>query len=85
MCRCATPPDTQSDESITSRDTDTLTEALLAAWKQAFSKDEEKITAAQKKQKEEYERKHQPKVLKAGTVVLLENTTQKQESLSPSG
>ena len=70
-----TPPE---DESTTSRDTDALIEALLAARKQAFSKAEENITAAQKKQKEEYDRKHQPKVLKVGTVVLLENTMQKK-------
>lgn len=73
-----TPPDTQSDETTTSSDTDVLIEALLAARKEAFSKAEENITAAQKKQKEEYDRKHQPKVLKVGTVVLLENTAQKQ-------
>ena len=51
-----TPPE---DESTTSMDTDALIEALLAARKQAFSKAEENITAAQKKQKEEYDRKHQ--------------------------
>ena len=73
-----TPPDTQLDESTTSRDTDALIEALLAVRKQAFSKAEENITAAQRKQKEEYDRKHQPKVLKVGTEVLLENTMQKQ-------
>ena len=66
------------DESTTSSDTDALIEVLLAARKEAFSKAEENITAAQKKQKEEYDRKHQPKVLKVGTVVLLENTMQKQ-------
>ena len=37
------PPDTQSDESTTSRDTDALIEVLLAARKQAFSKAEEDI------------------------------------------
>ena len=72
-----TPPDTQSDETTTSSNTDALIEALLAARKEAFSKAEENITAAQKKQKEEYDRKHQPKV-QVGTVVLLENTMQKQ-------
>ena len=49
--KAPTPPDTQSDESTTSRDTDALIEALLAARKQAFSKAKENITAAQKKQK----------------------------------
>ena len=53
-----TPPDTQSDESTTSRDTDAFIEMLLAARRQAFSKAEENITAAQKIQKEEYDRKH---------------------------
>ena len=47
--KAPTPPDTQSDESTTSRDTDALIEALLAARKEAFSKAEENITAAQKK------------------------------------
>ena len=51
---------------------------LHAAHKQAFSKAEENIAAALNKRKEEYDRKHQPKVLKVGTVVLLENTMQKQ-------
>ena len=36
--KAPTPPDTQSDESTTSRDTDALIEALLAARKQAFSR-----------------------------------------------
>lgn len=78
-----TPPE---DESTTSRNTDALIETLLAARKQAFSKAEANITAAQKKQKEEYDRKHQLKALKVGTVVLLENTMQKQrkgEKLEP--
>ena len=66
-----TPSDTQSDETTISSDTDALIEALLAARKEAFSKAEENITAVQKKQKEEYDRKHHPKVL-------FEDTKQKQ-------
>ena len=68
-----TPPDTQSDETTTSSDTDAPIEALLSARKQAFSKAEENITALQK-QKEEYDGKHHPKVLE----VLFEDTKQKQ-------
>ncbi len=36
------------------------------------------ILAAQKKQKETYDRKHEAKILPVGTLVLLENTLQKQ-------
>ena len=39
-----TPPDTQSDETTTSSDTDALIEALLAVCKEMFSKAEENIT-----------------------------------------
>ena len=76
-----TPPDTQSDETTTSTDTDALIEALLAAHKQTFSKAKENITAVQKKQ---YNRKHHYKVLK----VLFEITKRKQlkgKNLSLSG
>lgn len=59
-------------------DADALTHALLTSREKAFSKAEENIKAAQKKQKETYDRNYQPKVFKVGTVVWLENTLQKQ-------
>ncbi len=47
---------------------------LLAIREAAFEKAETNIAAAQKVQKETYDRKHQPEVLPEGTEVLLENT-----------
>lgn len=55
-----------------------LIENLLTARQNAFRKAEENIKAAQRKQKETYDRKHQPDTLVVGTRVLLENTHQKQ-------
>ena len=43
-----------------------------------FKKAESNILSAQKKQKETYDRKHQPAEIGVGTEVLLENTAQKQ-------
>ena len=43
-----------------------------------FQQVESCITSAQKKQKETYDRKHQPGEIAVGTQVLLENTAQKQ-------
>lgn len=57
---------------------DDLIEKLLTARELAFKQAEENILNAQKKQKESYDRKHQPKVLPVGARVLLENTKQKQ-------
>ena len=51
---------------------------LLQAREEAFKVAEVNIAAAQKKQKETYDRKHQPPVLKLESKVLLENTAQKQ-------
>lgn len=70
-------PETRAHEQDNA-DSDALIEELLAARKQAFKKAEENISAAQKTQKETYDRKHQPKVIPVGTLVLLENTLQKQ-------
>ena len=55
-----------------------IIENLLTAREHAFLKAEENILAAQKKQKQTYDRKHQAKVLPVGARVLLENTLQKQ-------
>ncbi len=55
-----------------------LIEKLLTVREHAFKRAEENILNAQKKQKESYDRKHQPKVLPLGSRVLLENTHQKQ-------
>ena len=52
-----TPPDTQSDETTTSSDTDALIETLLAARKEVFSKAEENITAAQNEEAEAAQRR----------------------------
>lgn len=57
---------------------DDLISKLLTVREHAFKKAEENIRNAQKKQKESYDRKHQPKVLPVGACVLLENTHQKQ-------
>lgn len=55
-----------------------FTDQLLSARENAFKKAEMNILAAQKKQKETYDRKHEAKILPVGTLVLLENTLQKQ-------
>ncbi len=55
-----------------------FTDQLLAARENAFKKAEMNILAAQKKQKETYDCKHEAKILPVGTLVLLENTLQKQ-------
>lgn len=57
---------------------DDLISKLLTVREHAFKQAEENIRNAQKKQKESYDRKHQPKVLPVGASVLLENTHQKQ-------
>jgi hypothetical protein len=51
---------------------------LLASREKAFNETEANIRAAQKSQKETYDRKHQTQELPEGTEVLLENTYQKQ-------
>ena len=43
-----------------------------------FKKADSNITSAQKRQKETYDRKHQPEEIAEGTQVLLENTAQKR-------
>ena len=43
-----------------------------------FKKAESNISAAQERQKQTYDRKHQPEEIAEGTQVLLENTAQKQ-------
>ena len=68
----------QNDVDESEEDPGALIEALLTAREQAFSKAKENIIAAQKKQKETYDRKHQSQVFVVGTRVLLENTLQKQ-------
>lgn len=50
---------------------------LLQSREEAFKDAEANIALAQKKQKETYDRKHQPPVLKQDSKVLLENTAQK--------
>ena len=68
--------DEQEDEEEV--DLDQKIQILLASREKAFKAVEANITAAQKCQKETYDRKHQPQVLLEGTEVLLENTHQKQ-------
>ena len=51
---------------------------LLESRQKAFEKAESNIVQAQKYQKEVYDRKHQPDELPEGSLMLLENTAQKQ-------
>ena len=60
----------QNDVDESEEDPGALIEALLTAREQAFSKAKENTTAAQKKQKETYDRKHQSQVIAVGTHVL---------------
>ena len=66
------------DQESDDEDLDQKIQILLASRKKAFKKVEANINAAQKRQKETYDRKHQPRVIPEGTEVLLENTYQKQ-------
>ena len=71
--------DAEPVEPATEQDSDvTLIEQLLTAREDAFKRAEENILAAQRKQKETYDRKHQANIFPVGACVLLENTLQKQ-------
>ena len=70
------PPSNAPDENAT--DVDTAVRALMKSKEKVFKKAESNILSAQKKQKETYDRKHQPAEIAVGTEVLLENTAQKQ-------
>ena len=65
--------DDHEDEAL-----DVAIASLMHSREEAFKKAEANIAHAQKKQKETYNRKHQPKELQEGSEVLLENTAQKQ-------
>ena len=65
----------QENEEV---DVEELMEKLLEARQQAFAEVDANIKSAQTKQKETYDRKHQPSIFTTGTEVLLENTKQKQ-------
>lgn len=66
-------------EPVTDQDCDEdLIKKLVTAREHAFKLAEENILAAQSKQKEAYDRKHQAQVFPVGACVLLENTLQKQ-------
>ena len=66
------------DQESDDEDLDQKIQILLASREKAFKEVEANINAAQKRQKETYDRKHQPQVIPEGTEVLLENTYQKQ-------
>ena len=57
---------------------DSAVQALIESRERVFKKAESNISLAQKKQKETYDRKHQPEDIAVGMQVLLENTAQKQ-------
>ena len=57
---------------------DSAVQALIESRERMFRKAESNISDAQNKQKETYDRKHQPEDIAVGTQVLLENTAQKQ-------
>lgn len=59
-------------------DLDSAIKALVESRERVFNQAESNIASAQKKQKETYDRKHQPGDISVGTQVLLENTAQKQ-------
>ena len=73
------PPSSAPDESDKDAlDMDTAVQALIESRERVFKKAESNISSAQKRQKETYDRKHQPEEIVEGTQVLLENTAQKQ-------
>ena len=59
-------------------DVSKIIEQLLESRRKAFDKAEYNIECPQKKQKELYDRKYQPDELPDGSLLLLENTAQKQ-------
>ena len=59
-------------------DLDSAVKALVESRGKVFKQAETNIASAQRKQKETYDRKHQPGDIPVGTEVLLENTAQKQ-------
>ena len=67
-------PATDEEEN----DLDRVIHALIESRECVFQQVESCITSAQKKQKETYDRKHQPGEIAVGTHVLLENTAQKE-------
>ena len=71
-------PSSLDQEDDDEEDLDQKIQILLDARQKAFKEVEANIEAAQKSQKETYDRKHQAQVLPEGTEVLLENTYQKQ-------
>ena len=70
--------DEQDYDKEDGEDISEIIEQLLESRQKAFDKAESNIEHAQKKQKELYDRKHQPDELPEGSMVLLENTAQKQ-------
>lgn len=67
-----------NDESAAESQVDTAVQLLLESRERVFKTAECNISAAQRKQKETYDRKHQPEEIAVGRQVLLENTQQKQ-------
>jgi len=57
---------------------DAAIQALIESRESVFKKAESNISAAQERQKQTYDREHQPEEIAEGTQVLLENTAQKQ-------
>ena len=73
------PPSSAPDESDKDAlDMVTAAQALIEPRERVFKKADSNISSAQKRQKETYDRKHQPEEIVEGTQVLLENTAQKQ-------
>ena len=73
------PPSSAPNESDNDAlDMDTAVQALIESRERVFKKADSNITSAQKRQKETYDRKHQPEERAEGTQVLLDNTAQKQ-------
>ena len=69
---------TPDDDHKDALDMDAAIQALIESRESVFKKAESNISAAQEKQKQTYDRKHQPEEIAEGTQVLLENTAQKQ-------
>ena len=65
-------------EPIEEQNVDDTIKTLLGKRKLVFEKATKNIKAAQKKQKETYNRKHLPEELSVGSLVMIENTAQKE-------
>ena len=78
MCEMIPPQNQYSSSS--ENELQDIIQALLESRETLFAKTSLNISASQKEQKKQYDRKHQTKQLSIDTMVLVENSRQKQRN-----